>query len=201
MDENSRVIRTLFMKPEMFGVGIVHPRRFVHQETCRGARWLAETPIREEFEWVLARLRETNSLSRGLPRSRGSPLLPAADWGQLLLVILFLHFGADPNEQDGFGNKALFVANERPESENVIQSLMKYGCKLNHQTYEDLTLFSNANSKIRKPSTGKLKLLFKESCDTDVKDTAGPPALMKATVRGASEIVGLQLNGGWDMNV
>lgn len=140
--ENSRVIRTLFMKPEMFGVGIVHLRRLVHQETRRGARWLDETPIREEFEWVLARLRETNSLSRGLPRSRGSPLLPAADWGQLLLVILFLHFGADPNEQDEFGNKALFVANERPESENEIQSLLKYGCNLNHQTYEGLTLFS-----------------------------------------------------------
>lgn len=74
VDENLRVIRTLFRKREVFGVDITQLHRFLHQETHgswnvfhkaqKGLEWFAETLVREEPACVLAGLLENNNVGQ-----------------------------------------------------------------------------------------------------------------------------------------
>lgn len=199
VDERLRVIRTLFTKREIFGVGITQLHRFLRQESRRGWEWFAETLVREEPTCVLA---NNNDAGQGFGHLSGRPLNHAAKQSLSNLFASMLSVGADPNEQDENGNTAIFFALQGVENDKIIQSLLELGCNIIHQNHMGLTPLAYTISRgFWWSVTRVLQLLLKNDCDMNIGDTAGRTPLMRAIARGEYESAAALLDEGCAINV
>ena len=210
VDGSLQMVRTLFEKREVFGVGITQLHRYLHQELqedgnkhheiSRGRLWFAEFLIRQEPACVLAGLAENSNVGQGFRHLSGRPSHHAAKHGRLTVIKLMLNAGADPNEQDKNGDTTVFFALESSKRDKIIPFLLEHGCNINHQNQKGLTPLATAMSE-GWASVDTLQLLSKEGCDMNLGDTTGRTPLMRAAAHGAFVFVAYLLDNGCDINV
>lgn len=201
-DENLRVIRTLFTKREIFGVGMTQLHRFLHQESRGRRKWIAETLVREEPACVLAGPIDNQGIAQGFGHLSGKPLHHAAKGESLTLFTLILSAGADPNEQDENGNTTLFFAIIGPQFGKTVRSLLELGCNINHQNNMGLTPLAYYISE-GWPNFERnfLQFLLQQGCDMNIGDTAGRTPLMRAAALGMHHYVHQLVQEGCHVNV
>jgi ankyrin repeat protein len=119
-------------------------------------------------------------------------LILAVQYNDPTAVQLLLEAGANPDVANDVGLTPLMWAVNRAPP-NIVTLLLDYSADVNAQNNDGLTALAYASG------THSLPLLLNvNSIDLDIQDDQGQTALMRATVNGFTESVGLLLKAGAD---